>query len=116
MNDDDVVATNISVTCPRCGDRRLTPADITLVYTQADRAKSFYAFTCPACDRPVNKAAPTDVRALLRGAGARVCVLDGPPASCPPGPITEAEIDDFRFAVADIKSLTRFAARRWSKK
>lgn len=111
MNDDNVASTAITASCPRCGDQRLTPADFTLVYTQPDRTRSFYAFTCPACEQPVNQAAPSDVRALLRGAGVRVCVLDGPPPSCPAGPITDDEIDNFRFAAAGQRFLAPVAAR-----
>jgi endogenous inhibitor of DNA gyrase (YacG/DUF329 family) len=103
-------STTITVTCPRCGDRRLPPAAFTLVWTAADPTRAFYAFTCPGCERPVNQAAPSGVWELLRGAGVAVCVLDGPPASCPATPLTEAEISGWGLSAATVRFLVPLAA------
>jgi hypothetical protein len=60
--------TIIRVRCPSCGEVDLEPDDVMLSIPQGGRG-STYAFTCPACADPVERAADRKTVALLISAG-----------------------------------------------
>ncbi len=67
----------IRAACPRCGDVRLRPRDLT-VRVCADDDQGSYAFSCPGCGTPVQRDATPRILALLVSAGVRTEVWHRP--------------------------------------
>jgi hypothetical protein len=65
------MATTIRATCPDCGDISLTPADVDLRTCTPTPDRSSYHFTCPQCMQMIDKAAPSNVIALLVSGGVK---------------------------------------------
>ncbi len=93
--------TTIKATCPTCGEVGLTPDEVELWVDRADKAGSFYAFTCPSCLQVVRKPADARVIRLLSGGG--VAARDIAPAPRPrfdTPPLTRDDLLDFHQLLA----------------
>jgi hypothetical protein len=89
--------TIIKATCPCCGDVELTRDQLRLVVHPV-RDRSFYAFTCPACQDDVRKPAGAEVIRLLKLGGVEPEQVDVPAEATQvhEGPVlTEDDLLDF---------------------
>ena len=84
--------TTIRTTCRHCGDVELTPLDLTLEIENGGHTGR-YRFACPSCSIQQRRPANGRVVSILLAAGVVYEV------SVYGGPITEAEITDFRTAL-----------------
>ena len=69
--------TTIKATCPECGEVDLTADDILLRIGSA-REKNTYGFSCPSCDRFVEKSADDRIVRLLLSGGVIPVVVQVP--------------------------------------
>ncbi|MCA1726550.1 MAG: hypothetical protein LC722_02510 [Actinobacteria bacterium] len=58
--------TTIRATCPTCGEVDMAPNEI---FLSVREPASVYRFVCPACSRPIEKAADRKIVAMLLSAG-----------------------------------------------
>src|SRR5438270_9646932 len=95
--------TDLWVTCPRCGETVVSPAEVELRICSR-RSASFYRFTCPICECYVCKPADESTIKVLMRYGTEITPWFYPaewdePHSGPP--ISWEDILEFHFALED---------------
>ncbi len=89
----------VRVTCPNCGDKDLSPQDMSLrVFEAIDAEKSWciYRFICPECKRPSEQSGPMNTAKWLVRVGVAYNIEKVPEEareSHDGAPFTEADVE-----------------------